>query len=48
MFVVLKAYDYWLDDMYLNNMIALPVISNPGWVFPRQTFETREDMVSLS
>jgi len=39
------AYRWWLDDMYLNNDIALPVNSNPGMVFPiqplaanRQTF----------
>ena len=30
----IQAYDYWLNDMYLNNPIALPVNSNPGWVFP--------------
>ncbi|XP_065216722.1 choline O-acetyltransferase-like isoform X1 [Planococcus citri] len=28
------AYDWWLDDMYLNNQIALPINSNPGMVFP--------------
>jgi hypothetical protein len=26
--------------MYLDNMLALPVISNPAWVFPRRTFES--------
>ena len=41
---LLKAYDWWLDDMYLNNMTALPVISNPAWVFPRQDFKSTEDM----
>ena len=45
---MLKAYDYWLHDMYLDNMIALPVISNPGWVFPRQRFESRSDMIGFA
>jgi hypothetical protein len=25
-------------------MIALPVISNPAWVFPRKSFNSIEDM----
>lgn len=29
-----QAYDWWLDDMYLNNQVALPINSNPGMVFP--------------
>ena len=35
------AYRWWLEDMYLNNMIPLPVNSNPGWVFPRKNFEEK-------
>lgn len=33
---LLKAYDWWLDDMYMDNPIALPVNSNPGMVFPQR------------
>ena len=36
------AYRFWLEDMYLNNTIALPINSNPGWVFPRQTFRSAD------
>ena len=31
--------------MYLNNMLPLPVNSSPGWVFPRQNFEGRTDLM---
>ena len=31
--------------MYLNNMLSLPVNSSPGWVFPRQNFEGRTDLM---
>ena len=31
--------------MYLNNLLPLPVNSNPGWVFPRQQFDGLDDMV---
>ena len=34
--------------MYLNNMVALPVISNPGWVFPRQKFASRLVMIKFT
>ncbi|XP_062859579.1 choline O-acetyltransferase-like isoform X1 [Trichomycterus rosablanca] len=37
------VYDYWLDDMYLNNRLALPVNSSPVLVFPKQDFRDRED-----
>ncbi|XP_045036308.1 choline O-acetyltransferase isoform X1 [Daphnia magna] len=30
------AYDWWMEDMYLCNDIALPVNSNPGMAFPLQ------------
>nr|CAG4640779.1 EOG090X04D9 [Eulimnadia texana] len=29
------AYDWWLNDMYMNNPLSLPINSNPGMVFPR-------------
>ena len=31
--------------MYLYNMLPLPINSNPGWVFPKQNFECKEDMI---
>ncbi|XP_061765546.1 choline O-acetyltransferase-like [Nerophis ophidion] len=37
------VYDYWLEDMYLNNRLALPVNSSPVMVFPKQTFKDRKD-----
>ncbi|XP_076855924.1 choline O-acetyltransferase-like [Brachyhypopomus gauderio] len=37
------VYDYWLEDMYLNNRLALPVNSSPALVFPKQSFRDRED-----
>nr|XP_061794037.1 choline O-acetyltransferase-like [Nerophis lumbriciformis] len=30
--------EYWLNDMYLNNRLALPVNSSPAVVFPIQNF----------
>lgn len=33
------VYQFWLEDMYLNVKLPLPVNSNPGMVFPRQYFE---------
>ncbi|XP_073346370.1 choline O-acetyltransferase-like [Pagrus major] len=37
------VYDYWLEDMYLNNRLALPVNSSPVMVFPKQTFRDHND-----
>uniref|UniRef100_W5KA03 Choline O-acetyltransferase n=1 Tax=Astyanax mexicanus TaxID=7994 RepID=W5KA03_ASTMX len=37
------VYDYWLEDMYLNNRLALPVNSSPVLVFPQQNFRSRDD-----
>uniref|UniRef100_A0A3P8ZZT5 Choline O-acetyltransferase n=1 Tax=Esox lucius TaxID=8010 RepID=A0A3P8ZZT5_ESOLU len=37
------VYDYWLEDMYLNQRLALPVNSNPAMVFPKQNFRDRKD-----
>ncbi|XP_047465737.1 choline O-acetyltransferase-like [Mugil cephalus] len=36
-------YDYWLEDMYLNNRLALPVNSNPVMVFPKQMFKDQKE-----
>lgn len=39
------AYQWWLEDMYLNNMLPLPVNSSPGWVFPKKCFQGSQDML---
>lgn len=41
--VCIQVYDYWLEDMYLNNRLALPVNSSPVMVFPKQTFRDHKD-----
>ena len=43
-----QVYKWWLDDMYLNNMLPLPISSSPGWVFPKQNFECIEDMLKYT
>ena len=42
------AYDYWLNDMYLNCRLPLPVNSNPGMVFPRKKFSNTAQMLSFT
>ncbi|KAM3859934.1 choline O-acetyltransferase b [Diretmus argenteus] len=42
------VYDYWLEDMYLNNRLALPVNSNPVMVFPKQTFRDFKDTLRFA
>jgi len=42
------ASDYWLNDMYLNQRLPLPVNSNPGMVFPRKKFNNVTQMLSFS
>uniref|UniRef100_A0A8C2ZIW0 Choline O-acetyltransferase n=1 Tax=Cyclopterus lumpus TaxID=8103 RepID=A0A8C2ZIW0_CYCLU len=37
------VYDYWLEDMYLNNRMPLPVNSSPVTVYPKQTFKDQKD-----
>ena len=37
------AYRWWLEDMYLDNSLPLPVNSNPGWVFPRRDFAGKQE-----
>ncbi|XP_065575032.1 choline O-acetyltransferase-like [Artemia franciscana] len=39
------AYDWWLEDMYLKNSLPLPIHSNPGMIFPRETFKTTEEFI---
>ncbi|KAL4640056.1 choline O-acetyltransferase-like [Arapaima gigas] len=42
------VYDYWLEDMYLNNRLALPVNSSPVMVFPEQTFRDRSESLRFA
>nr|AYH52223.1 putative choline acetyltransferase [Homarus americanus] len=42
------VYNWWLDDMYLNVPLPLPVNSNPGMVFPHQKFTTDADMLNFA
>ena len=37
------AYQWWLEDMYLDNMAPLPVNSSPGWVLPRKDFKGKQE-----
>uniref|UniRef100_A0A8C7WEK7 Choline O-acetyltransferase n=1 Tax=Oncorhynchus mykiss TaxID=8022 RepID=A0A8C7WEK7_ONCMY len=43
-----QVYDYWLEDMYLNQRLALPVNSNPAMVFPKQNFKDRKDSLRFA
>lgn len=36
---------YWLNDMYLNNRLALPVNSSPAVIFSRQHFQDTNDQL---
>ncbi|XP_054654938.1 choline O-acetyltransferase isoform X1 [Dunckerocampus dactyliophorus] len=42
------VYDYWLNDMYLNNRLALPVNSSPAMVFPPQNFRAPIDSLKFA
>ncbi|KAM9425834.1 choline O-acetyltransferase b [Pholidichthys leucotaenia] len=42
------VYEYWLEDMYLNNRLALPVNSSPVMVFPKQTFRDHKDVLRFA
>ncbi|KAL7648792.1 UNVERIFIED_CONTAM: hypothetical protein RMT77_000699 [Armadillidium vulgare] len=42
------AYQWWMDDMYLNVPLSLPVNSNPGMVFPRQEFSSTKEMLAFA
>ncbi|XP_037797110.1 choline O-acetyltransferase-like [Penaeus monodon] len=42
------VYEWWLDDMYLNVSLPLPVNSNPGMVFPHQKFASDADMINFA
>ncbi|XP_054258688.1 choline O-acetyltransferase-like isoform X1 [Macrosteles quadrilineatus] len=38
------AYDWWLQDMYLNIPLCLPVNVSPGMVFPPRQFRSNADI----
>ncbi|KAM4715962.1 choline O-acetyltransferase b isoform 1-T3 [Anableps anableps] len=42
------VYDYWLEDMYLNNRLALPVNSSPAMVFPKQAFRDHKEALRFA
>ncbi|XP_028279393.1 choline O-acetyltransferase [Parambassis ranga] len=42
------VYNYWLNDMYLNNRLALPVNSSPAMVFPLQNFRAPIDWLRFA
>ncbi|XP_015238569.1 PREDICTED: choline O-acetyltransferase-like [Cyprinodon variegatus] len=42
------VYDYWLEDMYLNNRLALPVNSSPAMVFQTQNFRDHKDALRFA
>lgn len=43
-----QAYEYWLNDMYLNYREPLPINSNPGMVFPPRKFTTILDVARFT
>ena len=42
------AYDYWLNDMYLNQRLPLPVNFNPAMVLPRRKFQNHLQELSYT
>ncbi|KAJ0004761.1 hypothetical protein NQD34_010975 [Periophthalmus magnuspinnatus] len=42
------VYEYWLNDMYLNNRLPLPVHSSPAMVFPPQNFRGPSDCLRFA
>ncbi|XP_066180622.1 choline O-acetyltransferase [Sylvia atricapilla] len=42
------VFNYWLDDMYLNNRLALPVNSSPAIIFARQYFKDINDQLRFA
>uniref|UniRef100_S4RY44 Choline O-acetyltransferase n=1 Tax=Petromyzon marinus TaxID=7757 RepID=S4RY44_PETMA len=43
-----QVYEWWLNDMYLDNRVPLPVNSNPGMVLPRQLFRDQADQLRFA
>ncbi|XP_053671226.1 choline O-acetyltransferase [Anopheles nili] len=42
------AYHYWLNDMYMDNPLPLPINSNPGMVMPPRKFTTVNDLARFA
>ncbi|XP_038266156.1 choline O-acetyltransferase [Dermochelys coriacea] len=42
------VFNYWLDDMYLSNRLALPVNSSPAIIFARQHFKDVNDQLRFA
>ncbi|KAL0280935.1 UNVERIFIED_CONTAM: hypothetical protein PYX00_002084 [Menopon gallinae] len=42
------AYEWWLNDMYMNVQLPLPINSNPGMVFPPRQFADVKDMARFA
>lgn len=42
------AYYYWLNDMYMDNPLPLPINSNPGMVLPPRKFTTVNDVARFA
>ncbi|XP_069914209.1 choline O-acetyltransferase isoform X2 [Oryctolagus cuniculus] len=40
--------EYWLNDMYLNNRLALPVNSSPAVIFAQQHFRDTNDQLRFA
>lgn len=43
-----QAYTYWLNDMYMDVRIPLPINSNPGMVMPPRHFATVNDVARFA
>ncbi|XP_018413912.1 PREDICTED: choline O-acetyltransferase [Nanorana parkeri] len=41
-------HEYWLDDMYLNNHLPLPVNSSPAVIFARHNFQDDNDQLRFT
>uniref|UniRef100_A0A8D0GFB2 Choline O-acetyltransferase n=1 Tax=Sphenodon punctatus TaxID=8508 RepID=A0A8D0GFB2_SPHPU len=42
------VFNYWLEDMYLNNRLALPVNSSPAIIFAHQHFPDVNDQLRFA
>lgn len=44
----LQAYNYWLNDMYMDVRLPLPINSNPGMPMPPVRFTTVHDVARFA
>ncbi|XP_070545343.1 choline O-acetyltransferase-like isoform X2 [Ptychodera flava] len=42
------VYKWWLEDMYSNCRLPLPINSNPGMVFPKQKFNDQDGQLRFA